>query len=201
MDNSVFYQMSSKGYLTTFAVTPDLFEKAISNNLDGPCSGRDIHHQLLYGDYITGEYPLYIHFPVIYRQFAGKKMRDVIDTRYDGHVYIISRRMKQILIENAISGWKSYPIVLYDKKNNLIQGYEGFTVTGRGGVMGQLDKRGNLIDSENIEWRSCQWDGTDVFFVKPNYIIVTERVRTILKKAKIEALSFKSLDEYNIKVI
>ena len=111
-----FDKSGSEGYLTTFFITPDIFENAINNNLYGPTSGREIHHQLLYGDE-NGSYPEYIDFPVVYRHEEGKKMRDMLDMRFDGHCFLISDRMKQMMEENNITGWKSYPVLIYDDEN------------------------------------------------------------------------------------
>lgn len=65
-----FYCFHTTGGERTFAVTPDLFEHAIEEDLHGPESGREIHHQLLYGN-DAGGYPSYIDFPVVYRHFTG----------------------------------------------------------------------------------------------------------------------------------
>lgn len=101
--SSQFYCLSTIGGQTTFAVSPDLFERAIKNGLHGPESGREIHRQLLYGN-DEGGYPSYIGFPVVYRQFEGKRMCDMLDMRFDGHCFLISDRMKQLLEDNQSLG-------------------------------------------------------------------------------------------------
>ena len=59
-----FYDFGSRGYLTTFAASPDLFEDAINKDLCGFHSGRKIHDQLVFRD----QYPNYIQFPIVFRQ-------------------------------------------------------------------------------------------------------------------------------------
>ena len=45
-------------------------------------------------------------------------MRDVLDMRSVGF-FVISDRMKDVLEENGFTGWKTYPIQLYDKKRRI----------------------------------------------------------------------------------
>ena len=192
-----FYKFGSEGYLTTFFVSPDLFENAIENNLFGPESGREIHHQLLYGD-DSGSYPKYIEFPVVYRHEEGKKMRDMLDMRFDGHCFLISDRMKLLMEDNGITGWKSYPVLVYDKKGNEIKGYHGFTVTGRGGEMRFLMPPNQIPYGESshyCQWEQDQWDGSDIFRIRPNYLIVTKRTMLLFKENKITSPHFYPLSE------
>lgn len=206
MESNVFYVFSSEGYLTTTAVTPDYFENAVKNNLHGPDSGRQIHHQLLYKEYIHGDntfkYPSYIDFPVVYRQFDGKRLRDMLDMRYDGNCFLISDRMKRIFKENEFTGWETYPVLLFDKKGHEIKGYSGFTVIGRGGQRKYLlpkqevDKMVKEEKAKYIEWDISQWDGTDIFRIDPNYVMITDRVKKIMTQNKIEAPSFWSTEEH-----
>lgn len=192
-----FYVFSSAGYLTTFYVRPDLFDYALKNNLHGPESGRDIHYQLLYGD-DYGHYPDYIKFPVVYRQREGKKMRDMLDMRFDGNCFLISDRMKQLMEDNDITGWKSYPVLVYDKKGNEIKGYHGFTVTGRGGEMKLLLPYNQIPYDERsryCQWEQKEWDGSDIFRIGPNFLIVTKRTMLLLKKNKITSPEFYPLSE------
>ena len=127
----------------------------------------------------------------------------MIEARFDGHVFVVSDRLVNVLLDNNITGWKTYPIIVYDKKGTAINGYHGFTVSGRGGTMlAPMDERGNIIGHpECIVWDSCQWDGTDIFWIKPNYVVVTERVKDVLKEARIDSLSFDRLDSHRIQII
>ena len=99
-----FFCFSTTGGERTFAVSPDLFEHAIDNDLHGPESGREIHHQLLYGNE-DGGYPSYIGFPVVYRGFTGSRMCDMLDMRFDGQCFLISDKMKQLLEDER---WTSF---------------------------------------------------------------------------------------------
>ena len=196
-DTESFYIFGSEGYLTTYSVRPDLFNHAILNKLSGPESGRDIHQQLLFGD-DNGAYPNYIEFPVVFRHKDGKKMRDMLDMRFDGNCFLISNRMKVLMEANRITGWKSYPVLVYDKKGNKIDGYYGFTVTGKGGEMKFLTPPNQIPYGESshyCQWEQDQWDGSDIFRIRPNYLIVTKRTMLLFKENKITSPHFYPLSE------
>lgn len=188
------YEFDSKVFLTTFAVTPDLFQKALKDNDWDDNGPRYIHNFLL-----LGEYPSWLTFPVFFHHCDGKRLRDLLDMRYP-HMFLISQRLKDLLENNGITGWKTYPIRLFDKKNKEIFGYYGFTVTGRGGALvrklpaesfGQLWKE----PIENRIYDVRQWDGSDIFFAYRR-IIVTQRVMLLLKRYKIDAVEFRPIEEY-----
>lgn len=190
-----FYKFDSESYLNTFAVTPELFEEALKNNLQGPNSGRNIHDELFFGNE-DGTYPEYIKFPVVYRYLGGNMMRDMIDT-HKLHSFLISDRMKSVMEENGITGWKSFPVLVYDKEGNEIKGYNGFTVTGRGGRKKYLIPFNEIPygeDAEYIQWDKSQWDGSDIFTIGFG-LIATERVRLLFKQNKITSPRFTPLSE------
>ena len=184
----MFYTLHSRNYLTTFSAWPEMWNNAIDNHLCGFHSGRELFDQLAFGDH----YPEYIQFPIVFYQEDGKRMRDVLDMRSVGF-FVISDRMKSILEENGFTGWKTYPVRLYDKKKNLISGYSGFTVTGKGGrVYYPLNEAWNPV----LGWNPACWDGSDFFhFENTRHIIITERVMKVLKKHKIDAIDMEPLED------
>jgi len=183
-----FYTLHSRNYLTTFSAWPELWKNAIDNHLCGFHSGRELFDQLAFGDH----YPEYIQFPIVFHQEEGKRMRDVLDMRSVGF-FVISDRMKDVLEENGFTGWNTYPIQLYDKKKNLISGYSGFTVTGKGGrVYYPLNEAWNPV----LGWNPASWEGSDFFhFENTRHIIITERVMKVLKKHKIDAIDMEPLED------
>lgn len=134
----------------------------------------------------------------MFHQQGGIKFRDAITMRSLDHI-LISDSLKLLFEENHITGWRSYPVVVYDKKGNQIPGYNGFTVTGRGGKMNYLkDKKDLPYDKSRtqfIQWEQSQWDGSDFFGVKPLYILATSRVKKVFKSAKIKGVSLTPLEE------
>lgn len=190
----VLYEFDSKGYLTTVTVRPDLFKKALEEDEYG--FNRDIYYNL-----IRGEYSHY-SFPLIFHQYDGNRFRDILDTRYIS-AYLISDKMRDLLSSNNITGWETYPIELYDKKEHPICGYNGFSITGRGGEFDKNYELGYLNNDKNHFGATTRgvynlnnWDGSDFFIIDPIRIIVTERVMKLLKKNKIDAIEYKKLSDY-----
>lgn len=196
-----FFEFGSRNYLTTFyAQFPEYenFGKLSQQELDRL---RLTRHKLSRGEYEG------IEFPVVFREHphdSGKRFRDVLDNRtIDG--YLISDRMKRILEENNVTGWQTYPIVMYDKRGNEIKGYHGFSVTGRCGGEFQLlyDKKSTRYGAEGYEGASIdleQWDGSEIFKIGGKYwrsiIIITKRVYKLFKEYKIDAVKMESLPEF-----
>lgn len=199
MENDYFYDFSNDLPLNTVAVSPDLYERALNLDLHGEESGRKIHNQLLFGDFVTKEYPSYISFPVCFHQIDGKVLREALGMLRI-HSILISDNLLEILTDNQITGWRSYPVLVYDKKGNEIRGYNGFTVTGRGGEMRFLIDKKELSRVEStkqyIQWDKSQWDGSDFFWVKPMFLLATKKVRDVFKREKIKYLRLTPFSEY-----
>ncbi len=183
-----FYTLRSRNYLTTFSARAELRKNAIDNGLCGFHSGRELFEQLAFGDH----YPEYILFPIVFHQDEGKRLRDVLDMRSVGF-FVISDRMKLVLEENSLTGWKTYPIQIYDKKKNLISGYSGFTVTGKGGrVYYSLNEAWDPV----LGWNPAGWDGSDFFYLEnTRHILITEKVMKVLRKHKIDAIDMDPLED------
>ena len=55
-----------------------------------------------------------IDFPVIFKQEMGKKWTDILDIDWS-NLYLISSKIKAVLEENKLTGWKTFPVKVYDK--------------------------------------------------------------------------------------
>jgi hypothetical protein len=195
MDIKDFFDFSSKYVSSTFQAA------AIGLRID---KDVDEHWNLIKGEY-TG-----INFPVIFKQEEGKKLTDILDTGWAGF-FLISNRLKILLEGNGLTGWKTYPIRLYDKKENEISDYHGFSVIGRCGPI-------NYENAEIIEKRRVptgpickfykglyigldQWDGTDFFVPDRTYgTIITKRAATVLNKNKITNVRLENLADIETSV-
>lgn len=189
-----FYTFGSCGYGTTFAAFPERADQLIS------CNERATTYlsRLILGDYND------LQLPVIYNEIkggsSGKRMRDILDTRYPP-LYLISDRFKNVLEESGITGWKSYPIALFDKKGNPIEGYNGFSVTGRAGKMQKFDQLplecGYSADAYGCYFDTETWDGSDLFNTEGSWhIIANERFIKVLMENKITACDYCRLTDY-----
>jgi hypothetical protein len=169
--------------------------------------GRDENGVSDHCNLITGKYKG-IDFPVIFKQDSGKNFTDILDTGWSSF-YLISDRMKSILEENHLTGWKTFPIKLYNKKGVEIFGYHGLSITGR---CAPTDYR----KSEIIEKRLVptgpigkyykgivvdEWDGSDFFIPEgTTRPLVSKKAAEILKKNKITNLYLKNISECEMNV-
>ena len=153
--------------------------------------------KLIKGDYTN------IEFPIIFKQDFGKKLTDILSTEFSGF-YLISDRMKIILEETELTGWKPFPIILYDKKGNEIPKYHGFSTTGKSGPISYdnceiIEKRyvpngpickfykGLFID---------KWDGSDFFMPEETCgTFVTKKAADVLREHKISNLRLENLTD------
>jgi len=149
-----------------------------------------------------------VDLPIIFKQVYGNKLYDILDTGCAGF-FLISERMKKILEENSLTGWKTFPIKLYDKKGSEITGYHGFSVVGHSGPT-------NYKNSEIVERRKvstgplCKyykgvsvdnWDGSDFFTPEKTYqTFITKKAADILKKNKITNMYIENLADHQIAV-
>lgn len=190
-----FYTFDSKGYQTTFSVIPDLFENAIRNDNDG--EDRNILDHLLLGEYEHYSFPIKFH----QEAESGKRFRNIIDAGWP--LFLISDKTLGLLTEFNITGWRTYPTEIKDKKGNSVLGYNGFSITGRGGKfdkkfeMGYLDETKEQFGAKvRGAYDLSKWDGSDFFIIKHRWIIVTERVMKLLEKNKIDAIEYEKLSDY-----
>ena len=158
------------------------------------------HHKLIKGDYIG------INFPVIFKQRYGSKLLDLLDTGCAG-LFLISDKLKTVLEENHLTGWKTFPVEINDKNENPILGYYGLSITG---ICESISfDQSKIVEKQFVSTGPIckyykglsisQWDGTDFFSPKKKYqTFITERTVILLKKNKITNLQIENIAEYEI---
>ena len=158
---------------------------------------------------IRGKYEM-IHFPVIFKQARGKKILDILDTGWP-NLCLVSDRLKNVLEENKLTGWKTFPIKLYDKKKNEILGYQGFSVTGHCGAIDYT--KAEIVDRQRIPIGPVfkaykglyvgldKWDSSDFFIPEKSiFIIINKKTADILKENKITNMQLDNLSEMEMSV-
>lgn len=111
-------------------------------------------------------------------------------------------------MENNLTGWKTFPVSVFDKKGQEITGYHGLSVTGRCGKID--DSKAEMLEKQfapNAPFTTYykglhigldKWDGQDFFLPEEYYgIIVTKRVVEVLKKNKINSI-FENLSDIEL---
>ena len=151
-----------------------------------------------------------IDFPVIFKQERGKKWGDILEIGWP-NLYLISSKFKTILEENKLTGWKTFPVKVYDKKDNEVPGYYGFSVVG---TCAPLDySKSEILEKQDVpnaptykvykgvHVDTDSWDKTDFFSPGTTYhIIITKKAADILKRNKITNLVLENLKNFEIDV-
>lgn len=151
-----------------------------------------------------------INFPVKYKQKSGKKLTDILNTGWVS-LFLISEKLKKTLEENFITGWKTYPIILKDRNENMVEGYYGFSVTGISGrrsyanspiIEVQYVKDGPIVRLyKGARVDLSKWDGSDFFIPEGSIaIVVTKKVFDLVKVNKISNLSLPNITEVEMDV-
>ncbi|UJP65150.1 imm11 family protein [Mongoliitalea daihaiensis] len=150
-------------------------------------------------------------FPIKFKHVSGKRHCDLVGTGW-GVLFLISDRMKLILEENNLTGWKSFPVDIFDETGDKIQNlYHGFSIVGRSGSIDY--KKSEVIERRLVSTGPlCKyykgvypdmdsWDGSD-FFLPQNHwgIVITERVKKILTNHKLANIEFSNLADLEVGV-
>ena len=194
--------ISSKLSSTTVQVHSDDLGK---RDIDGLFE----EHKLILGNYAD------ISFPIKFRQVYGKKLQDILDTGWPS-LFLISEKMKAVLENNNLTGWKSYDIKVFDMLGLEIKGYFGFSVTGRCGpidyskseiIEKRLVDKGPLVKYyRGLHVGLNEWDGSD-FFLPEKYfgVIITQKAAETIKKSnltniRLENIAEIEMDDYTVQV-
>ena len=193
-----FYEIDSEGYMTQFyAPCPILLTERYI--------GKNSALKLLYGIYEDFDFPLTFKQE---KSYGGKKMTDFLNTGWGGVLTPISDKVLKLLRDNNITGWKTYPIRVFEKNNVEIQGDHGFSITGR---CRDLDL---TIWKEKIDyqyrdsgpiyhyWKGfpldlSTWDGSDIFLLAGTaHAFINKRVFSIFKNAKVSNIKYKNVGDF-----
>ena len=159
IDIENFYNFGSKLSMNTFHASPiGLSEEIAGKEFD--------ENRLIKGDY------RHIELPVIFKQSTGKNFHDMLDTGWPS-LYLISDKMENVLEQNNLTGWKTFPVQVIDKKGSEVKGYQGLSITGRCGPVDYtkceiIEKRA-FPDAPLVKYYKGlyvgldKWDGSDFF--------------------------------------
>ncbi|MGJ8716438.1 MAG: hypothetical protein ACSHXG_15135 [Maribacter stanieri] len=146
---------------------------------------------------------------------GGKTLYDIIWTT-NAFPLIVSKRVIELFKSNAITGWKTYDVKIYSKKDELIdKNYFGLIITGRCGYRDYstssivMDKIGITAEPhlKGYYFKDDFWDGSDLFMSNPDekgeapmYRFCSERVVQLFKKEKIQNIVFKEVTEFTMSI-
>ncbi|MBK7911438.1 hypothetical protein [Candidatus Pollutiaquabacter sp.] len=118
----------------------------------------------------------------------GTKFFDIV--QFDDSLnFAISKKMKNLLDSNNITGWRCFPIVIENSKEE----YFGFQNTGIAGPITNLEAVNNY-ETEFREFDITTWDGSDIFNLDGSlFNVCTERVIDLLQKERVSNLEIAYL--------
>ena len=109
----------------------------------------------------------------IFEEAVGGKLYDVISTGYAG-LYLYSDKFVNLLRTHECTGWKCYPVKIYSRYGQSINGYNGVSITGRCGPL--INDQSQLVIGEprvpgapaskfwlGLYFDPENWDGSGIF--------------------------------------
>lgn len=126
-----------------------------------------------------------------FRVYKGKKFFDLIGLK-DPWNFAISKKFKDFLELNNVTGWDCYPIII--EKSDLQ--YYVFQVIAHANLLCKYDKDGDMKYG-TIRVEKSSWDGSDIFLLgKGGIKVVSDKLRLLIEKAKITNVEFEELEKY-----
>lgn len=119
----------------------------------------------------------------------GSKLYDVLYFD-EGVNFVISEKLYQLLIDNKITGWKTYPVNI----EGFIETYYGFQIIGRSGELIKPKEEGFY---KGYRFDIGTWDGSDFFSPERTHL----RFMTLKLKRLLEGNNITNIYIDNIKDI
>jgi len=128
------------------------------------------------------------------------------------HVIVVSERVVDLLTSNNLTGWKTYPVTVYDKQEQVVGGYYGLAITGK---VGRPDfRRSEIIEKppitpkgvpykvfKGIHFENDFTDDSDISLIETTtYRVVTQKVVQAFRRAKIYNVELVPLKEAEMDV-
>ena len=145
--------------------------------------------------------------PVCFHHDEGSRLKDHIGTTW-ALLHLVSDRFLGVL--DGFSGWRVYPVEVYDKDGELVPGYHGLAVNGRCGpidddlspvmVLPPPVPQGEAMPHRiGIRFWPETWDGSDVFMPEGSgWVLVRQEVRDALTAAKITGIDLYRITEIEL---
>ena len=118
----------------------------------------------------------------------------------------ISQKVVNLLTDGHFTGWGTYPVEVYDRKDKLLQGYYGLIVKPFVGKW--IFRPESIIDKPPrvpgaIPWKAYQgvsfdpksWDGSDICRIQRTHLVVTQRLYEALVKERITNIEMTHITE------
>lgn len=141
--------------------------------------------------------------PVRIVPYGGRHPGDFIWT--DAVVIrLASRRVLALLRESQITGWSVFPVEVFGRDGELISEFDGFSVTGRCGLIDPAQSTpilkkmpgGVFPYSRGYYFKPDSWDGSHIFSPEGTaFIFVTKVVRDLLRRSNAKNVECRPITE------
>ena len=150
-----------------------------------------VEKRLLVGDYEG------IKFPAVFIHYRGRRWEDILGVGWPP-LYVISEKIKNIFEKNNLTGWKTFPVEVLDKRKRKIEGYYGMTITGKCGPVD--NSKSEIVLSQDSYFLGekaykgyyiglDKWDGSDFFIPEEDsWLIGSQKVVDVFKENQIKRL-------------
>jgi len=137
------------------------------------------------------------------QSMGGSRWKDFLWTTLAGTPIIAERLCKQ-LQDGGLTGWQTYPVVVLDATGVEVQGYRGLAINGRCRGRIGFDRHESALTyrpsakGEPMPWfqglhfNADTWDQDG-----SGWIIVSERVQTLFKRAKVSNCVLEDIESVN----
>ena len=132
---------------------------------------------------------------------GGRAPGDIVWT--DRSLLIVSDRVVEVLNDNKLTGWSTYPVTLTNRDDEILNGYCGLAITGRCGeidnsrcqIVPKQYPAGEFPVYRGIYFDESTWDGSDIFCFSGGGArkCVTERFRAAVEEAGLRDIDFEAL--------
>jgi hypothetical protein len=145
--------------------------------------------------------------PIRFQITSGKNPCDFMAGSFSP---VITERLVQLLKKERITGWKPYPVEVYDQKGQQVsEQFHGFSITGRGGpqdvtrgvesVFTEDDGTKKPMRMSALYFDLNNWDGSDLFIIDDSYwLLATPRAIEVFESAKVTGWKPKKLTEVKV---
>ena len=144
--------------------------------------------------------------PVSFIETSGVSPRDIIGT---GHaaLFLVSERFVAVLRGQPFTGWSTFGVLITRKDGSRVEGYYGFTVTGRCGaldfsksesmILPPRTPRGQSVAGRRgMYFEPSSWDGSDIFCpLNTGHVLVLESVRNAIRGAHLTNVALERASE------
>jgi hypothetical protein len=124
---------------------------------------------------------------------------------------LIHERVADLLSQSGITGWRGYAAQVFDRSEKTVAGYRGLAVSGRCESI-RIDKEhsqlvyrtfpgGEFPNFRGLQFTDESWDGSDFFMSadgKTDWIVVTDKVERIFRKAHVKNCVLTPISEVEI---